>query len=307
MQVPCIQKLLKRKIRGKMKNFLKQVGKAVCYTSLFIGMQFLAFIIFGVIYVVQVFALLNAGFQISQEKIVEGINTYLLENTGWIAVLSGLLTLFFAWFVFAIRKKKFLKEANLVGFSGRMVLPIILLAVFSVLMIQCAFELLPIPEAWMLEYEESVVEIMGGSLISIILANVIMAPVVEEVIFRGLVLSRLRRAMPTVLAVFITSITFGLLHGQILWICYAACLGIMMGFIAINCKSTLASMLYHLIFNLLGSFHVFGLLLGESRELFVIMQVVSLVVVAAMIFWLVRLARKEAKPGTETKENAGND
>lgn len=272
-----------------MKNFFKQTGKAICYIGLFAGMQLLAVLIFSNIYSRQLEARIAAGEQISELEMLEGINIFIFENTGWMVVLYGLMTLFFVWFIFAVQKKKVLKETGIVVFSGKMILPIILLAVSSVLVIQCAFELLPIPEEMLLEYEESIVGMMGGSIISILFANVIMAPVVEEVIFRGLVLSRLRKAMPTALAVTITSIAFGLFHGQILWICYATLLGIMMSFVAINCKSVLASMLYHVVFNFFGSFPIFGLFFGNSRMTLAILQVVSLAAVAAIIYWMIKL------------------
>lgn len=276
-------------------NFLKQAGKAICYIGLFVGMQFLAFLIFSAVYLIQLSALLSSGYQISGMQALEGLNNFILQNTGWVAVLYGLMTLFFVWFIFAIRKQKMREEAGLVAFSGKMILPIILLAISSVIAIQCAFELLPIPEEMMLEYEESIVGMMRGSIISIFIANVIMAPVVEEVIFRGLVLSRLQKAMPSVLAAVITSIAFGLLHGQILWICYATLLGIMMSFVALSCKSTLASMLYHIIFNFFGLFPVFGLLLGDSGEMLIIAQAVSIIAAILIICWMVWLAGRKAK------------
>ena len=84
--------------------------------------------------------------------------------------------------------------------------------------------LLPIPQELMEAYNNAAVGLGEPGLISA-LSTVLFAPIAEEVIFRGLVYTRLRRAMPAALACVLSSLVFGLLHGQLLWIAYAFIMG----------------------------------------------------------------------------------
>ena len=99
--------------------------------------------------------------------------------------------------------------------------------------------------------------------------------------------------MPVAAAVALSSIAFGLFHGQLLWICYAAILGLVMCFVAIKCESVLASILYHMVFNLLGGLPLVGYLVGDSMSSMVTVEVISIAVCAAMIYWILRLSERE--------------
>lgn len=81
---------------------------------------------------------------------------------------------------------------------------------------------------------------------------VIIAPIVEEIVFRGIILRRFGKAMPMILAVILSSCLFGLGHGQIVWIAYAAILGVLFSAIALQEKSVTASIIMHMVFNFFG-------------------------------------------------------
>lgn len=110
-----------------------------------------------------------------------------------------------------------------------------------------------LPEEMMESYSSMAQYIVSDSLLLSILCTVIVGPITEEVIFRGLVYSRLKKAMPTAIAVVLTSLIFGLMHGQSVWIAYAFVLGLVMNFLVIKTGSILSSILFHILFNLLGS------------------------------------------------------
>ena len=274
-----------------MKNLLKQLGKSLCYVCLFGGMQFIAYFIammqYGVKAAVEA---ANNGEELSQLELAEGMMDYLTQSTGWVLILSAVMTLLFVWFLFAVRKKKILKETNIVPFEANRIIPVIILAVSAVAAVECAFSILPIPESLLMEYEESIMGLFEGSTLSIILSTVIAAPIVEEVIFRGLVLSRLKKAMPVAVAAILSSLAFGYFHGQIVWVCYATLLGILMCFVAINCRSTLASIFFHMIFNLLGGMPIVSHLLGENMVPIMIAEILALIAGAAAISWMCRLS-----------------
>lgn len=115
--------------------------------------------------------------------------------------------------------------------------------------------LLPIPEALMDAYNEAAAGLDKPGLISA-LSTMIFAPIAEEVIFRGLVYTRLRRAIPAALACVLSSLLFGVLHGQLLWIAYAFVMGVVLTIVFERTGTLWANIIVHITFNLAGSYLV---------------------------------------------------
>jgi membrane protease YdiL (CAAX protease family) len=76
-------------------------------------------------------------------------------------------------------------------------------------------------------------------------------------VFRGLILSRLHRALPGWLSVVLTALLFAVCHVQIAWMLYAFVLGLFFGFISLKAKSIWPSLCAHLLFNCIGQLSVY--------------------------------------------------
>ncbi len=206
-------------------KLLKQLGKSICYVSLYFGMQLVISLL-----VVEVSKL-----------------------WGCIQLSAGGLTLLLLWAFFKIRSKKLSREANLQGVSKQYWPAVLIGSVGLCLLINFGMELIPIPESVLTDYAESAQSLVEGPLIWQILANVIMAPLVEEILFRGLVFGRMRKAMSDWSALLFTSFFFGLMHGQVLWICYTTVVGLVLGYVAWKTDSIWTSIFMHFAFNLFGT------------------------------------------------------
>lgn len=79
----------------------------------------------------------------------------------------------------------------------------------------------------------------------------LVAPVVEEIIFRKLLLNKLRR-YGDVPAILISAIAFGLFHMNIAQMFYATALGIIFGYLAIRTNSIRYNILLHILINSMG-------------------------------------------------------
>jgi membrane protease YdiL (CAAX protease family) len=108
-----------------------------------------------------------------------------------------------------------------------------------------------IPEHLMEGYEQASAALDGSDVLTM-LATVIFAPLVEELIFRGLIFSRLERAMPGWLACLLSALLFGLCHGQWIWMTYAFLMGFLFGRMRKATGSLLPSLVSHAIFNTIG-------------------------------------------------------
>ncbi len=238
-----------------MKKFLKQLGKAVCYFLLFFGMQLIVTVVAMFVIAIQVGIEvgMNGGGELTQAALASmsmEISDKLLQSTNLIGIISGGLTLLFLWLFFLIRGKKVLAEASVTKFAGKYVPFIILLGVAFSGAISFGMGLLP--ESILEAYAQQSNALVEGSLITIVISTMIVAPIVEEVIFRGLIYDRLCNAMPKVWAMLLSSLLFGVAHGQIVWMIYAFVLGMVLCVVMEKTKSVMASILLHMSFNVAG-------------------------------------------------------
>ena len=217
------------------------LGKSICYVGLFLG--------------IQVLVAMPATISVTIQAVVDGWGedeiyaAMLSMDVTTLTLISGLLTLVFVLAFYLIRRKK-LGEALWLRpvpapalFAGASLAPALYFVVVIVLSV--------LPEAWTESYGEASSGVVTGSVLGAISVAVV-APVVEEIIFRGLVMTRLSRAMPGWLAVLVSAAVFGLCHGEFVWFCYAFLLGVFFGFIDLRAGSILPSVLGHIMFNAIG-------------------------------------------------------
>jgi len=94
------------------------------------------------------------------------------------------------------------------------------------------------------------------------LAIALVAPVVEEFIFRGLMMTRLAQAMPGWLAAALSAAIFGVCHGHPVWFAYTFVLGLAFGLMDLRLGSIWPSILAHMAFNAIGQ--VFSILTEDD-------------------------------------------
>ncbi len=95
-------------------------------------------------------------------------------------------------------------------------------------------------------------DIFGGvSPVITVLFAVVIGPVMEEIVFRGIVLRRLLY-LGDKKAIIISALAFGLFHCNLTQIFYAAALGIVFGYVAVRYGRTIYTIILHMMINLLG-------------------------------------------------------
>ncbi|MBR6402755.1 MAG: CPBP family intramembrane metalloprotease [Eubacterium sp.] len=88
-----------------------------------------------------------------------------------------------------------------------------------------------------------------------LLTIIVLAPIAEELIFRGLTLHYARRACNNIgAAIIFQGVLFGIYHGSIIQGLYAVIFGIMLGVICVRSRSLIPSMFLHMVIN--GSLYV---------------------------------------------------
>jgi hypothetical protein len=106
-------------------------------------------------------------------------------------------------------------------------------------------ELVPVSMEEQLRQQRLVTPDSPFDAIATIVAVVVVAAGSEELFFRGLLLPRLREAHGTTIALVVTSLLFGLVHGHPVAIAYATVAGLVLGAVAIRTGSTLPALVMH--------------------------------------------------------------
>lgn len=86
--------------------------------------------------------------------------------------------------------------------------------------------------------------------VPMIIATFVIAPIGEELFFRGVIMGYAKRYMPGACAILFQGVLFGLYHGNIVQGIYACILGCLLGFVAYKADTLLASMILHFSINL---------------------------------------------------------
>lgn len=141
-------------------------------------------------------------------------------------------------------------------------------------------------------YSDSIAATLGDMNWKTMLASLLLAPIAEEFIFRGLTLRyALKSTKNFWIANIIQAALFGFVHLNLVQGTYAFILGMLLGFTRRRYDSLFASIWGHVVFNFTGTVIV-GLVFGvepANEVLYVIMiAVLSVLLLAGALFWILR-------------------
>ncbi len=142
----------------------------------------------------------------------------------------------------------------------------------------------------------------------------VMAPLVEEILCRGIIQNKLKQHMPPFFAILIAALVFALNHGNSYQIAFSLPLGILLGYVAHQSGSLWPSVLLHAGFNF-GNYLVrCGSLFGyeeesESFALFALAGIgfCALSLLLGILFWAMGRDRRSATALFERRATPGPD
>ncbi len=238
-----------------MKKFFMAFLRGLAYFGIYLGVQLVVQMIWGTV----------NNFILDAEYAAKGISTttpgymkmYLEDSIRMaeelaipMTVVSNIAAIIVTSLMFICAKKKVTKELSLNKFPAGAVAPIVMLGLGMNVVTTIVLSLLP--EKILGSYQQASSWTSTDVGIMTILLTVVMAPLAEEWILRGLVYSRMRTGMPAIAAMLISSLLFGVLHKHPVWIAYAAALGMLLAWVFERTKSLYAAILLHFSYNLCG-------------------------------------------------------
>lgn len=204
-------------------------------------------------------------------------------------VYIGYLVFFGLWFwlMFCRKKqtgdwKQVLKPQRVIGIAGcGIALQLALSMALTVIL-----PLLP----KIFESYSSVMNALGSESVLMILCVCILAPIGEELIFRGLTFRIMRKAVPLWAAVVVQALLFGIYHMNLVQGVYAFLLGLLFGYVAYRYGSVVPGILLHMVVN--SSSYLIGYVLPDSLEgqslIMILIGVVALLAVIGFSYLTVR-------------------
>jgi len=101
----------------------------------------------------------------------------------------------------------------------------------------------------MQEYDSKMQWVGEGNVYLLLSVLLLVAPVVEEIVFRGVLVSSLQKVITPLGALFVTSLLFAFAHGNIIQFWYSFALGLLLAFIKIRSGSLWNCIFMHIAFN----------------------------------------------------------
>lgn len=232
-----------------MKSFFKSSGLILLYMGIYLIFQLMVVSVFTAIYTfIQGFKYAFDNKYINQEQLFNDVTNTVNKNTALFIIISAIGAFLFYMLISKIRKRSLFKLCEFKKISLRNAINALLIGISANVLTIVLISFLPI-EKLTPEYEELMESINGGNFIVTLLGVGIVAPIIEEIIFRGLIYHELKRHMPILLAVVIQALLFGIYHFNIVQGIYAFFLGIILA-LALNWTDTIwSAILIHFSYN----------------------------------------------------------
>lgn len=237
---------------SKGKKAVVGIIKAIFYILIMVGVQNVvtsAFVTAVMMGDPSIVAGITAG-TIDIDSLMMQMMEVTLENLTMILLVSNLITILIISLFFTLRKKNPAEEVMLRPVKWSLLPICALYGIALNIVISVTMSFLPLPTEMVDELNNQYEGLFGGTNIVIeILNTAVLTGLVEEIFFRGLALSRLKKGMGRVAAVVVSAVIFGLFHGAFIAVCYATVLGLVFGFLAERHNSILPTVICHMFFN----------------------------------------------------------
>lgn len=203
---------------------------------------------------------LNGGSLFREDMTMEQADAAMLDimfaHQTEILLISGFVVLLGLWLMAKLRKSTF---GAFTGIARPTKTPVLVLALAAGVAMSfwatIAINMIPWPEAMVESYVESSASLTSQQPVIDFLAVVLMAPLVEELLFRGVIYDALCAFVPAGAAVVFQAMLFGSTHGTLLWILYSTLIGCVLGYVRKRTNSLWPCILMHSAFN--GSSYLF--------------------------------------------------
>ena len=196
--------------------------------------------------------MITAGVDTGMELYTENSVVLLVWLHVWSLLITGLW-----YYLYVVRRQKRAGIPFAGKFTGKSFGFTVMLAFGAQLLVGLLLTIWQLAAPDMIEAYNQMMEEAGIAELSVlsVIATVILAPVGEEIIFRGLTIEYLKKAGAGFWVInVIQALFFGIAHMNLVQGTYAFLLGLACGYVVLRYQSLLAGIAVHFVFNAYGTF-----------------------------------------------------
>lgn len=234
-----------------MKKVLKQIGKALGYFAVYFTCMNVVDLIAGFVWGYMKGAELKA-MGMSSEEAMAAFQSMEPGYKGVSMLIGAILTLLIYFIIEKIKKTSLAKETDMKMVTGKQMGLTVVGALGGMFFLNFMLSILPIPADLLGDLSSGMSSLTSYPFWLALLVNAILIPILEEVVFRGYLFSRLGKAMPAVVAAVISSVVFGLCHGGLVWAIWAGITGLIICVVRVKSGSIIPGIVFHIIMNTYG-------------------------------------------------------
>lgn len=243
-----IEKILTIKTKGVLKmKVLKTIFFSVIYMIIYYFFQF--FFVYLGLFIVGIINITH-NYRLNSQKMIGNIFI-----TG--VIISAIISFFIYWGITSLRKQKIFEICNfkkvklqylivalIMGISINIINEYLLTQMIKIEIFKEAFQRFMFL-AEMMRNTNIIISILGIGIIG---------PVIEEIIFRGLLFDELKKVMPVSLVIIIQGVAFGIYHFNIIQFIYATLIGLLLGVVYALTKNIWPMIIIHIVNNICALF-----------------------------------------------------
>ena len=187
------------------------------------------------------------------------------------------------------KQKKYNAMLVILG-SSIIILGIGAISILWINLAESHLSFIPIFEESIQSFDETWSDLEETPYIFIFLSVAFVGPIVEEILFRGIILESMRKIMPPALAIFFSSMVFGIWHMEPIQVVYTIIAGIAFGVVYYRTRKLRYPILMHIINNFTSALPP----QWDTQEVNDSIFHISLLCILPAIILLIGMARKEA-------------
>ena len=219
----------------------------------------------------------------------EDIEKVKTDNATLMVMLGYITTVAIFTVFFAIKKPNIFKATSINKTKPRIMvnsafLGVGMLGVFQAVVLAIG----KIAPSWLETQNAHTKSILNGYMWVAVIYTVIVAPICEELVFRGLMLSALKGKAPKWAGIIAVATVFGLIHSFPIGFIYATSLGLLLGWLFYYTGSLLPCIIVHMFFNLANYMSFIPNGIGTY-----IVMAISVPLIAYSIFDIVKTSRRQ--------------
>lgn len=239
-----------------MKEKAKSIGTVFGYLMVYLGIQL------GINFIIQVVALVNVAIGMEESVYYELMNSgeafsqIVLEMvkpyTFYVVLICDLMVLGIIWLVAKCRKQKLRDKIWIKKINTKIVGLSVLIGIGVYAFNIGVVEILGNIELFRLSYAalqdvSSIIKEMPFA-IGIMIVGII-APFIEEVLFRGIIFQALKKNFDIAISIVVQGLIFGLVHMNGIQVVYATLIGIVCGYVVYRTGSIWSGVIIHIVNN----------------------------------------------------------